>query len=233
MIMKVASSLLLISALSLAGCSAGREEKISASMQEDYNKVVSIHEKPTDGAIYSAAQPGFFVGDRRAHSVGDVLTVALSETTQASKANEGVINRQGSTTSTLPGIIAGPLSVIGLTNSSIATATNTDGSVKQAYDGKGTATQSNSLSGTLTVMVTRVYENGNMWVEGQKMLSLNQGQEYIRVSGLVRPEDIKAGNLVDSGRIAQAQISYTGSGDLDDASKQNWYGKFFGWASPL
>jgi len=59
MIMKVASSLLLISALSLAGCSAGREEKISASMQEDYNKVVSIHEKPTDGAIYSAAQPGF------------------------------------------------------------------------------------------------------------------------------------------------------------------------------
>ena len=82
-------------------------------------------------------------------------------------------------------------------------------------------------------MVTRVYENGNMWVEGQKMLTLNQGEEYIRVSGLVRPEDIKAGNQVDSGRIAQAQISYTGAGDLADASKQNWFGRFFGWAAPI
>ena len=231
--MKTSTTLLLVSVLALAGCSAAREQKISATMQEDYNKVAAVHEKPVDGAIYSAAQPGFFVGDRRAHSVGDVLTVTLAETTQASKANEGVVDRQGSTSSTLPGIIAGPLSAIGLTNSSIATATNTDGSVKQKYDGKGSATQSNSLSGTLTVMVTRVYENGNMWVEGQKMLSLNQGEEYIRVSGLVRPEDIKAGNLVESGRIAQAEISYTGSGDLADASKQNWYGKFFGWASPL
>ena len=231
--MKTVASLILVSAFALAGCSAGREQKISATMQEDYNKVVSVHEKPTDGAIYSAAQPGFFVGDRRAHSVGDVLTVTLAETTQASKSTDGTISRKGSTSSVLPGIVAGPLSAIGLTNSSVATAGNLDASATQSYAGKGVADQSNSLSGTLTVMVTRVYENGNMWVEGQKMLTLNQGEEYIRVTGLVRPEDIKAGNLVDSGRIAQAEISYTGSGDLADSAKQNWYGKFFGWASPL
>ena len=217
----------------LTGCAAQREEKISASLQEDYDKVVSVHEKPVDGAIFSAAQPGFFVGDRRAHSVGDVLTVNLAEQTQASKSTDGAISRKGSTSTTLPGSIFGATGMLGLTNPSVATSGNWSSTTDQSYAGKGTADQSNSLNGTLTVMVTRVYENGNMWVEGQKMLTLNQGEEYIRVSGLVRPEDIKAGNQVDSGRIAQAQISYTGAGDLADASKQNWFGRFFGWAAPI
>ena len=231
MTLKITS--LLLSTLALSACSTAHEEKISASYQQDYDKVVAVHEKAADGAIYSSSQPGFFVGDRRAHAVGDVLTVALNETTQASKSTDGTISRKGSTTTALPGALFGPLSAIGMTNSSVTTAGNFDASTTQSYAGKGVADQSNSLSGTLTVMITRVYENGNMWVEGQKMLTLNQGEEYIRVSGLVRPEDIKAGNLVDSGRIAQAQISYTGSGDLADAAKQNWFGKFFGWAAPI
>ena len=103
----------------------------------------------------------------------------------------------------------------------------------QDYSGSGAANQSNSITGTLTVMVTRVYQNGNMWVEGQKMLTLNNGEEFVRISGLVRPEDIAAGNTIVSGRIAQAQISYTGSGDLADASRQGWFGRFFGWAAPI
>jgi len=231
--MKAFYLIMFASLVFLTGCSAQREEKISANLQEDYDKVVSVHEKPVDGAIFSAAQPGFFVGDRRAHSVGDVLTVNLSEQTQASKSANGALSRKGSTSTTLPGSIFGATGMLGLTNPSVSTSGNWSSSTDQSYAGKGTADQSNSLNGTLTVMVTRVYENGNMWVEGQKMLTLNQGEEYIRVSGLVRPEDIKPGNLVDSGRIAQAQISYTGAGDLADATKQNWFGRFFGWAAPI
>jgi flagellar L-ring protein FlgH len=231
--MKAFYLIMFASLVFLTGCSAQREEKISANLQEDYDKVVSVHEKPVDGAIFSAAQPGFFVGDRRAHSVGDVLTVNLSEQTQASKSANGALSRKGSTSTTLPGSIFGATGMLGLTNPSVSTSGNWSSSTDQSYAGKGTADQSNSLNGTLTVMVTRVYENGNMWVEGQKMLTLNQGEEYIRVSGLVRPEDIKPGNLVESGRIAQAQISYTGAGDLADATKQNWFGRFFGWASPI
>jgi flagellar L-ring protein FlgH len=231
--MKTIQNASLLIVLALAACSTAREEKISASYQQDYDKVVSVHEKASDGAIYSSSQPGFFVGDRRAHAVGDVLTITLNEQTQASKSTEGTVSRKGSTTTTLPGIVTGPLSALGLTNSSVATAGNLDASTNHSFDGKGTANQTNSLSGTLTVMVTRVYENGNMWVEGEKKLSLQQGEEYIRVTGLVRPEDIKAGNLVDSGRIAQAQISYTGAGDLADSAVQNWWGHFFGYAEPL
>jgi flagellar L-ring protein precursor FlgH len=112
-----------------------------------------------------------------------------------------------------------------------ASALNT--SNEQKFAGSGSANQSNSITGQITVVVTRVYENGNLWVQGQKMLTLNQGEEYVRVAGLVRAEDIKPGNIVDSNRVAQAQISYTGAGDVHDASKQNWFGKFFGFIAPI
>ena len=82
----------------------------------------------------------------------------------------------------------------------------TFGTVTWPFAGSGSANQSNSIQGQLTVVVTRVYENGNLWVQGQKALQLNQGEEYVRVSGLIRPEDIKPGNIIESNRIAQAQI---------------------------
>ena len=228
--MKSVSKLLLLASIALAGCSTEHEAKVSQTFQGDYDKVVAVHEKTADGSIYSASQPGFFVGDRRAHSIGDVLTVALQETTQASKSNDANVSRKGSTALSLPAAIFGPL---GLNAPALRSGANFGANSDQSYTGKGTADQSNSITGTVTVMVTRVYENGNMWIEGQKMLTLNQGEEYLRVTGLVRPEDIKPGNVVDSGRVAQAQISYTGSGDLADSTKQNWFGRFFGWASPI
>ena len=87
--------------------------------------------------------------------------------------------------------------------------------------------------GTMTVMVTRVYANGNMWIEGQKLLSVSQGEEYVRVSGLVRPDDIGPGNSVNSNRIAQANVTYTGAGDIANATKQGWYGQAVNVLSPL
>ena len=106
-------------------------------------------------------------------------------------------------------------------------------SVDQSYAGSGAANQSNTITGTMTVMVTRVYANGNMWIEGQKLLSVSQGEEYVRVSGLVRPDDIGPGNSVNSNRIAQANVTYTGAGDIANATKQGWYGQAVNVLSPL
>ena len=158
-----------------------------------------------------------------------MLTVTLAETTNASKSADATLARDGSNSVTLPPAIFGPLGIA----SPVLTDANLGAASTQDYSGSGAANQSNSITGTLTVMVTRVYQNGNMWVEGQKMLTLNNGEEFVRISGLVRPEDIAAGNTIVSGRIAQAQISYTGSGDLADASRQGWFGRFFGWAAPI
>ena len=147
--MKLIKALLLVSTAALAGCSAQREAKISASYQGDYDKVVSSHEKSADGAIYSAANPGFFVGDRRARAVGDVLTVTLAETTNASKSADATLARDGSNSVTLPPAIFGPLGIA----SPVLTDANLGAASTQDYSGSGEANQSNSITGTLTVML--------------------------------------------------------------------------------
>lgn len=216
--------------LSIAGCSSAKEAKISQSFQMNYDQVVPSKEKMPDGAIYSKSQSGFFLGDRRAHSIGDVLTISLSETMAASKSNDSAIDRNGSFAVTLPKALFGAM---GLNIPQVRDSANFDTTTESKFSGTGSANQSNSIKGKLTVVVTRVYENGNLWVQGQKALSLNQGEEFVRVSGLIRPEDIGPGNIIDSSRLAQAQISYTGAGNIHDATRQGWFGRFFSLVAPI
>ena len=239
--MNASALAILISTLALAGCSSVREAKISESFQMNYDEVVPTKEPSPDGAIYSRSQSGFFLGDRRAQRVGDVLTVTLAETMAASKSDDASVTRSGSLSALLPSALFGPGALNlpslrpaaagggGNTSATAGLSTNTN----STFNGTGAANQSNSITGNITVVVTRVYENGNLWVQGQKMLTLNQGEEFVRVSGLVRPEDIAPGNVVQSSRIAEAQISYTGAGDVHDASKQGWFGRFFNAVAPL
>ena len=238
--MKISALAILFTGFALAGCSSVREAKISESFQMNYDEVVPTKEPSPDGAIYSRSQSGFFLGDRRAQRVGDVLTVTLAETMAASKSDDASVTRTGSLSALLPSALFGPgaLNLPSLRPGAAGAGGNasTAGlstSTNSTFNGTGAANQSNSITGNITVVVTRVYENGNLWVQGQKMLTLNQGEEFVRVSGLVRPEDIAPGNVVQSSRIAEAQISYTGAGDVHDASKQGWFGRFFGLVAPL
>lgn len=103
----------------------------------------------------------------------------------------------------------------------------------QSFAGSGNAAQSNSLTGRVSVTVVRVFDNGNMGILGQKELALNNGKEYIRLSGIVRPEDISSDNVVSSNRLADAQISYTGAGDIADSSKPGWLSRALRTISPF
>ncbi len=223
-----------LTALALSGCNTMQEARVSESFQASYDNVVAVKEKAADGAIYSAAQTGFFSGDRRARNVGDVLTVNITETISATKSNDGTVTRKGSASIGLPSALFGPVGVVsGIFGGSKGGSTALGATVDQSYAGSGAANQSNTITGTMTVMVTRVYANGNMWIEGQKLLSVSQGEEYVRVSGLVRPDDIGPGNSVNSNRIAQANVTYTGAGDIANATKQGWYGQALDVLSPL
>ncbi len=215
--------------LALAGCSSVREAKISESFQMNYDEVVPVREATPDGAIYSRANAGFFLGDRRAQRVGDLLTVNLNETMSASKSDTSSIKRTGEISASLPSALfgAGAINISPVRPGALTTSTANN------FTGSGTTDQSNAITFKITVVVTRVYENGNLWVQGQKQLTLNQGEEFIRVSGLIRPEDIEPGNTIQGQKLAQAQISYTGAGDVSDASKQGWLGRVFGLVSPI
>ena len=206
------------------GCSTYVEEVNNKQFKpltpsfEEFNR-----EEPSNGAIFSTSSSGLFSSDRRAKKVGDILSVTLSETFSSNKA---VTNSSGKTDTI--GAEVGPTGLLrnfaGLGGS--ASKTN-------SFSGSMATNQSNSLSGTLSATVVRVYPNGNLEIKGQKKLRITEGTEYIRLSGIIRPQDISTTNSVSSAKIAEAQIEYVGAGILDSATKPGWGSKIFRAISPF
>lgn len=168
------------------------------------------------GSIYQVSRNYNFYGDTVALNVGDVLTVTLSESTRASKNAETSISKDSDISLTEPNIL-------GRNQLGLATAIEQ----KRDFQGAAEADQSNSLAGSITVTVTEVLPNGVLRIRGEKWLSLTNGEEYIRLTGLVRPQDIKPDNTLASNRIADARIAYGGTGDFDQANQMGWMGRFF------
>jgi flagellar L-ring protein FlgH len=178
---------------------------------------------PANGAIFQIGGYTPLTSGMRASQVGDVLTIMLVERTSATKSNSANTDRSGDISVTPPA--SGPLSLIKpkFLNSSGA----------QSFKGQGDAAQSNALSGEVSVTVAAVYPNGTMLVRGEKLLTLNRGDERLQMSGIVRAADISPDNKTISTRVADAKIRYIGKGEVARASRQGWLQRFFSKVSPF
>ncbi|MGF1613479.1 MAG: flagellar basal body L-ring protein FlgH [Gammaproteobacteria bacterium] len=185
---------------------------------------------PTSGAVYQAGHELFLFEDLRPRRPGDLLTIVLVEKTNASKKAETLIDKKNDTSISNPTLLGSPLQ-FGVPSGLAAANTTTDTlaslSSSTEFEGAGKSTQSNSLSGEITVTVAEVLANGNLVVQGEKLLTLNQGHEHIRFSGIVRPADIASNNSVLSSNVANARIVYAGQGALADANALGWLSRFF------
>lgn len=178
---------------------------------------------PANGAIYqaSAGYAALYEGWRAKH-VGDPLTIILVESTAASKSSSSKLDSTATIGITPPK--TGPLAF----DPNAASASG-----NRNFNGQGTAGQSNSLSGAISVTVAAVYPNGTMLVQGTKRVTLNRGDELVQIRGIVRMADIDATNTIPSTRVADAQIAYTGKGDVARAARQGWLSRFFSVISPF
>lgn len=168
------------------------------------------------GGIYRNSRNYSLYGDSTALNVGDILTVTLQESTSASKNAESSITKDTE-------IGLGTPQFFGRTFERLGGSTN----MERDFEGSAEADQSNSLAGSITVTVVEVLPNGVLHIRGEKWLSLTNGDEYVRLSGLVRPEDISPDNTVSSQRIADARFAYGGTGDFDQANQPGWLTRFF------
>lgn len=174
----------------------------------------------TDGSLYQDAYGLNLFDDRKAHFVGDVITVTLSERT-VSRKSSGVATNKNSGVD----FNAGPL--LGANPTLKGRELTTALEQGRTFDGSANADQSNSLQGNITVTVAEILPNGNLIVRGEKWITLNRGDEFIRISGMVRPDDIAPDNTVVSTRLANAKISYSGTGALADSTSMGWLSRFF------
>jgi len=176
---------------------------------------------PTNGSIYQAGREVALFENPIAHHVGDIVTIVLNEQTAAQKSSSTNTNKN--TSVALPGmtILGKALTLHGvpILSNNIADTTK--------FAGEGDSAQSNSLQGFITVTVQKVLPNGNLYIKGEKWIGINQGQEYVRVTGVIRPIDLSAENSIPSSQVANAKIAYGGKGALADANAQGWLSRFF------
>jgi flagellar L-ring protein precursor FlgH len=172
------------------------------------------------GTIYGAGSFDLFM-DLRARAVGDTLTILLIERTAASKESSTNTAKGTSVDTGFPINAGRPVTSDG------TPILNNEIESDSSFSGAADASQSNRLDGSITVTVAGRLPNGNLVVRGEKLITLNQGEEYIRVEGIVRPIDIGPENTVASTKLADAKITYSGRGTLADTNRPGWLSRFF------
>ncbi len=181
-----------------------------------------------EGSLFNAQSAMALFGNSNNHRVGDIITIVLDERTVSSKSSAVAVDKESdvsllengastilgqNTTSTFP--ILGDLTI----PTSVAQS--------RAFAGDASADQSNRLQGNISVTITDVLPNGNLVVRGEKWMTLNRGDEYIRINGMLRPQDVTLQNTVSSTKLANARITYSGTGELADSQRIGWLHRFF------
>jgi flagellar L-ring protein FlgH len=167
------------------------------------------------GAIFQSGHEVSLYEDTIAGRIGDILTVRLEEMTQGEKKAKMKTNKTATNDFKKPTLFGAEVGVMQF---------NTDTS--QEFDGEGENRQQNRLVGTISVTVTRVLSNGNLVIQGESWVTINQGREYIRLTGIVRREDIEPNNFISSQRIADARITYSGGGQELNATRGGFVTQF-------
>jgi flagellar L-ring protein precursor FlgH len=184
---------------------------------------------PTQGAIFQATsmvrsvyQPLF--EDRRARAVGDSLTISINEKINASKTATSNADRKGDLSFVVPDAQIAGKSIKG---GSLTAQSKSD------FTGGGDSSANNVFTGTIAVTVIDVLPNGNLMVAGEKQIGINQGSEFIRLSGIVNPQHIGYGNVVSSTEVAEARLEYRGSGYINEAQTMGWLARVFQSVMPF
>ncbi|MZI91612.1 flagellar basal body L-ring protein FlgH [Vibrio sp. CAIM 722] len=178
------------------------------------------HYAAETGSLFNPDGERGLYDDSKPHGLGDIITVNLNESTKAAKSADADLSKNNDAS-------MDPLSVGGqelkMGNYNFSYALKND----NKFSGSSAANQSNSISGSISVQVVDVLANGNLVIRGEKWMTLNTGDEYVRLSGTVRPDDIANDNTIDSTRIANARIQYSGTGNQQDMQEPGFLARFF------
>ncbi|MFV0277657.1 MAG: flagellar basal body L-ring protein FlgH [Parahaliea sp.] len=216
---------LVLALAAVAGCAG-----VPEGSHELYGPVEPIDygnqpEQADPGGLFRDVGHLSLFSDTRAHRVGDIVSVILVESTDASKSADTSLGKDSTLSMPNPTLFGEAVSINDRYNLGI------DMNSASSFEGKGASAQSNSLRGSIAVQVAQVLPNGNLYVQGEKWIRINKGDEYIRLRGIIRPEDLSPSNTISSTRIADARISYSGRGAVNESNTPGWLTRFF--MSPL
>jgi len=169
------------------------------------------------------ARSGSLVNDIKARTAGDIVTILVDETTTAEKSAETDLKRDSSFASTLtPPTFEKPNFL-----RKLLVNLNAAGTGKSDYTGDGKTTRTDKATAVITARITRVLDNGNLVLEGRRLVKVNDETQTLVVSGIVRPYDVNPDNTVASSRIADGEVRIDGQGTVSDRQKPGLFQRIF------
>jgi flagellar L-ring protein FlgH len=176
--------------------------------------------KPANGSLYAEGAPGLYE-DLNATRVGDIVVIRIDEKDLASHQADTKLDKSDATTYGLPaavGIVAALKSKYPDVDPAKLFSSTTD----QKFTGNGAVQRQGQVTATLPVRIMQILPSGDFFIEGTKVVMVGEEEHHIYVSGIVRKVDIADDNSVPSSRIADAEIEYTGRGDISDTQRRGW-----------
>lgn len=217
----------LLVTVTMAGCASNQNIRPGDPHYQPVIPPPAVMGQPGGGSIYASGAGISLWEDKRARRIGDIITVLLDERTTSSKSNKTEIDKEDAidmNVNSLLGVVPNGRLPIGPESTFTL---NTDTTNNRAFAGDAGSDQSNRLVGQISVTVVDVLANGILVVRGEKWMTLSQGDEFIRIEGLLRPSDITPENTVVSTRLADARLTYSATGALADAQQQGWMSRVF------
>lgn len=204
----------------LAGCSAPQPKPIVVREPlEDIQP--STEEAVESGSLWRHHNSSMF-SDRKARGIGDIVTVQISESSSASKEATTNTGRTTNMSASIPNFFGLENDDVWSTGNAIDLSNLVNADFTNAFTGNGTTTRKEDLTASLTTQVVGKYPNGQLKIRGGKEVMVNNEVQIIYLTGIIRPVDITAANTVDSSKILNARISYTGKGSISDKQKPGW-----------
>lgn len=235
------TAVITVSALAvLGGCAKKYEfepEAYAPSYREDLERYATQQQErtPTASLWADAGVRGTLFLDYKARQVGDLIVVNIVESSSASNSNSTQTSKSGSNNSAVTAALGLPLN-FGMTNflGSGSEFTPTIGTnTSESFAGNGSKSKSDRVTATMAARVIDVLPSGNLVIEGNREIIVDQEKQIIRLTGIVRQKDISAENTVPSTAIADARISYSGKGIISDSNRKGWLGNVLSWVWPF
>ncbi|GJL67389.1 MAG: flagellar L-ring protein [Nitrospirales bacterium] len=217
---------LLIIVSGWTGCA---KEKTMTQIEAEPN----IHTKDTPSSLGSLWDPengrAFMFEDRRAGRIGDIVVVQIVEQHRGSKK----ANTKADRDSSLSAGVSGGLFGINTLTQKFAEYFNIDAGTSHEFEGDGSTSREDTLTGTIAANVIEVFPNGDLRIRGKREVTVNSETQTMTIKGIVRRIDLDTENMVLSSKVADAEISYTGLGVVDDVQRPGWATRIFDWITPF
>jgi flagellar L-ring protein precursor FlgH len=188
---------------------------------------------PQEGSLWNNRHPAGLVADHRAHNVGDLVTISITETAKASEIANTQTSKDSGVTVGIGSLFGLSFPITSFTDKELNVDTAVQGTVGNVSKGQGKTERQSSFTSFVTARVIQVLPNNNLMIQGQRQLRINNETEVVTLTGIVRPQDIDRTNTVPSTRVAEARVTISGVGVVSDKQKVGWMQRIFDHVWPF